>query len=154
NIGSTDKHGTEITFKLDKDCYTSTTFNPEVIEEAIRRISMVSENITIIFKHKDIEKTFNNTIEEYFETYSKDIIGKPVIGKNKLYTKDIEVEKQGEMVSVKETAEIQLVMGTCVGEELLQETMLNGNYLKEHGSIYDGIIDGARYYINKHCRDK
>ena len=118
NIGGTDKHGTEITFKLDKDCYTSTIFNPEVIEEAIRRISMVSENITIIFKHKDIEKTFNNTIEEYFETYSKDIIGKPVIGKNKLYTKDIEVEKQGEMVSVKETAEIQLVMGTCVGEEL------------------------------------
>ena len=153
NIGSTDKHGTEITFKLDKDCYTNTTFNPEVIEEAIRRISMVSENITIIFKYKDIEKTFNNTIEEYFETYSKNIIGKPIIGKNKLYTKDIEVEKQGEMVSVKETAEIQLVMGTCVGEELLQETMLNGNYLKEHGSIYDGIIDGARYYINKHCRD-
>ena len=45
-LGETDKHGTTITFKLDDTCYTHTVYDENEIEDIIRRVSLVSENIT------------------------------------------------------------------------------------------------------------
>ena len=45
-LGETDKHGTEITFKLDDTCYTQVTYDEKEIEDIIRRVSLVSKNIT------------------------------------------------------------------------------------------------------------
>lgn len=151
-LGETDKHGTEITFKLDDTCYTQTVYDAKEIEDIIRRVSLVSENITFKYIYKDTEKIFNNTIESYFDNYSSDIIGSPLYGYSKSFSRDIEVERQGAKNIVKETADIQVVFGTCIGENIIQETMLNGNYLKDNGTIYDGIIDGIKLFANRHCK--
>lgn len=152
-VGDTDKHGTKITFKLDKKCYTNTVFDKSEIESSIRRISLISKKITFIFNHADESVVYNHTIESYFDEYSRDIIGNPTFCKEKTFSKKTVVERQGESKEVLETADIQVAMGTCVGDEVLQETMLNGNYLKDNGTIYDGIIEGARNYFNKHCKN-
>lgn len=152
-IGDTDKHGTEITFKLDDTCYTETVFDPNEIELIVRRVSMISENITFNYTHKDETKVFNHTLEEYFDKYSVDIIDDSYALPKSNYSRRVEVERKGVKELVEETAEIQVVFGTCVGEEPLQETMLNGNYLKENGTLYDGVIDGFKTYIHKYCKD-
>ena len=151
-LGDTDKHGTEITFKLDDTFYTQTIYDEKEIEDIVKKISLVSENITFKFIYKDKEVIYNNTIESYFENYSSDIIGNSIYGYRKTYSRDIEVERKGSKNIVKETAYIQVVLGTCVGENLLQETMLNGNYLKDNGTIYDGIIEGIKLFANRHCK--
>ena len=153
-LGETDNHGTEITFKLDDTCYTQTVYDENEIEDIIRKVSLVSENITFKYIYKDTEKIFNNTIESYFDNYSSDIMGNALYGYSKSFSRDIEVERQGAKNIVKETAEIQVILGTCVGENLLQETMLNGNYLKDNGTIYDGIIDGIKLFANRYCKAK
>ena len=151
-LGETDNHGTEITFKLDDTCYTQTVYDENEIEDIIRKVSLVSENITFKYIYKDTEKVFNNTIELYFDNYSSDIIGSPLYGYSKTFSRDIEVERQGSKNKVKETAEIQAILGACIGENILQETMLNGNYLKDNGTIYDGIVDGIKLFANRHCK--
>ncbi|MGL6174186.1 MAG: ATP-binding protein [Cellulosilyticaceae bacterium] len=152
-LGKTDKHGTTITFKLDKTMYTETKYCPIEIENKVRRTSLVSENITFIYKHMSEVKEFNNTIEDYFEKYSSDIIGNELQYNPKQYERMTGIERNGKKQDVKETAKIDLIFGTCVGENLLQETMLNGNYLKDRGSIFDGIVEGFRTTINKYCKD-
>lgn len=151
-LGNTDKHGTIIRFKLDKNSYTETTYDPQVIEDLLRRTSCVSNRIKIIYTFMGETKTFQNTLEEYFDNYSQDIIGHPTILPSKTYSKQTTVERKGKRIEVTETAQIDMVFGTCVGDNLLQETMLNGNYLKENGSIYDGILEGFRTYLNRHCK--
>ena len=151
-LGETDKHGTEITFKLDDTCYTQTVYDENEIENIIRRVSLVSKNIIFRYRYKDTEKIFNHTIESYFEEYSSDIAGNALYGYEKSFSRDIEVERKGHKNIVKEIADIQIVLGTCIGENLIQETMLNGNYLKDNGTIYDGIIEGIKLFANRHCK--
>ena len=152
-LGETDSHGTEITFTLDDTCYTQTIYDPNEIEDIIRKVSLVSKNITFNYTYKNETKTFNNTIEEYFDLYATDIIGNTMYCNSQLYKRNIEVEREGRKQNVVETADIQVVLGTCVGENLLQETMLNGNYLKDNGTIYDGVIDGIKLFVNRHCKN-
>jgi len=151
-FGDTDQHGTTIKFKLDKKCYTETIFDPKTIESLLRRTSFMSEQITIIYNYMNETITFNNTLEDYFNKYSEDIIGHPISLSVKTYERPTIVERKGEQKEVTETAQIDMVFGTCVGETPLQETMLNGNYLKENGSIYDGLLEGFRTYLNRHCK--
>lgn len=153
-LGNTDEHGTKITFKLDDTCYTETIFNPKELELIIRRVSMISENITFNFTYEGNTKIFNHTLEEYFNKYSNDIIGESYTFSKSEYERNVEVERKGVKEEVTETAEIQIVFGTCSGEEPLQETMLNGNYLKENGTLYDGVLEGFKLFINKHCKEK
>ena len=152
-LGKTDKHGTEITFKLDKTMYTNTVFSPEEIESKVRRTSMMTERITFEYEYMGEVKVYNNTIEEYFDEYSENILGESIKCPLKQYSKMTTIERRGEIKTVEETAKIEVVFGTCVGEDALQETMLNGNYLKEHGTIYEGIVEGFRDVLNKHCKD-
>lgn len=152
-LGDTSRHGTEITFKLDKTMYTHHVFSPKEIEEKLRRTSMITDRITFEYKHQDEEKVFNNTIGEYFEKYSRDIFGEQVEYQEKHYEKKTKIERKGIIKDVKEVANIQVVYGICVGDSPLQETMLNGNYLKENGTIFDGIIEGFKNTLNKHCKD-
>ena len=152
-LGDTDKHGTEITFKLDDTVYTEVVFNEKEVEDIIRKVSMISENITFNFTYKNNTVSFNHNISEYFDKYSTDIIGGSYTCSPKRFERDIEVERKGIKDTVKEIADIQVVFGACSGELPMQETMLNGNYLKENGTIYDGVIDGFKIYVNRYCRE-
>lgn len=152
-LGDTDKHGTEITFKLDDTVYTEVEFNEKEVEDIIRRVSMISENITFNFTYKNNIITFNHNISEYFNKYSTDIIGESYTCSPKRFERDIEVERKGIKDTAKEIADIQVVFGACSSELPMQETMLNGNYLKENGTIYDGVVDGFKIYVNRYCKE-
>ena len=152
-LGDTDKHGTEITFKLDDTVYTEVVFNEKEVEDIIRKVSMISENITFNFTYKNNTVSFNHNISEYFDKYSTDIIGGSYTCSPKRFERDIEVERKGMKDTAKEIADIQVVFGACSGELPMQETMLNGNYLKENGTIYDGVIDGFKIYVNRYCKE-
>ena len=53
NLGETDKHGTEITFKLEEDCFSSenTIYDPEVLKDIINKACSVSPKVTIYFTY-------------------------------------------------------------------------------------------------------
>lgn len=151
-LGETDKHGTEITFRLDETVYTEVVFDEKEIENIIRRVSVISENIKFKFIYKNQVIEFQNTIYDYFYNYSENILGDIYNCSQKRFERDIEVERQGTKDKVKEIADIEVVFGTCTGENPLQETMLNGNYLKDRGTIFDGIIEGFKSYIGKYAK--
>src|SRR5699024_11805770 len=50
-----------------------------------------------------------------------------------------------------ELTPIELILSTTT--EPKQESFLNLTYLPEGGSINDGVINGLKLYMNKHCRD-
>lgn len=152
-LGETTEHGTEITFKLDADCFDCITYDPEEIKLRLRRFSQFSKKITYVFIHKGEETVFNYTDEEYFDEYAEDIVGDKLIGSVKNYSKETSVERKGNKQTVEETVEITAIVGTCTSENPFQETMLNGNYLKENGTIYDGILEGIKFHINKYCKE-
>lgn len=151
-LGETNKHGTEITFRLDETVYTEVVFDEKEIENIIRRVSVISENIKFKFIYKNQVIEFQNTIYDYFYNYSENILGDIYNCSQKRFERDIEVERQGTKDKVKEIADIEVVFGTCTGENPLQETMLNGNYLKDRGTIFDGIIEGFKSYIGKYAK--
>lgn len=152
-LGDTSKNGTEITFKLDEGMYTETKFSPIEIETKLRRASLLTDKIVFRYIHLGETKEFNNTISSYFEKYSSNILGQTIECSPKEYNKITTIERKGEIKEVKETANIEVVFGICVGELAFQETMLNGNYLKENGTIFEGIVEGFRDTINKYCKD-
>ncbi|MGL5649546.1 MAG: ATP-binding protein [Clostridium sp.] len=152
-LGKTEKHGTRISFKLDKTMYTETKFSPNEIENKLRRASLMTDKIVFEYKHNDEVKVFNNTMIQYFENYSKDILGDIIECNQKQFSKTTTIERKGEIKEVQEIANIEVIFGICIGDEVFQETMLNGNYLKDNGTIFEGIIEGFRYVLNKHCKD-
>lgn len=153
-LGETKEHGTTIRFKLDKDSFDNTTYDPEVIKLILRRFSQFSNRIKYKFIYNGEITEYNYTDEEYFDTYAEDIIGEPLYGTLKNYKRMTEVEIKGKKEMVEETLDITAIIGVSTNENPLQETMLNGNYLKENGTIYDGILEGVKFEVNKYCKEK
>lgn len=152
-IGDTELHGTEITFKLDDSSFDCITYDPEEIKLRIRRFSQMTEKIEFQFDYKNEIQEYNFTYEDYFDTFSEDILGTPLYGKNKTYKQMTMVEVKGEKKEVEETVDIIAIVAASTNEFPLQETMLNGNYLKNNGTIFDGILDGIKQHVNKYCKD-
>lgn len=137
---STDLHGTKITFKLDDEMFTHITYDPEEIEDIVKHAAVGSPKVTISYAHKDIKKTFHyDSIEDYFTEHAADTTCKPAIGAPKLF------EDGGEKTT------IELVIATAA--EPFQETFLNLTHLRENGAIFDGLINGAKLFANKYCRE-
>lgn len=136
-IGETDKHGTEITFKLDKECYTQTKYNPTDLINIISRVSGVSPKTTINFTYGGETTSFHfNNIEDYFKaTINKECFVCPF----KTYGDD------------GENTEIQVVLYSTL--DVVQESFLNRNYLAEGGTINKGLANGVRLFVNKFLKD-
>lgn len=144
-VGDTNKHGTEITFRLDKDVYTNTIFDPNVIEGICEKICATSSNITSRFIHKDIVKEFNyNSLDDYLNTYLKE----PQIKNINLPFKRFETKNKNEI----EKTDIEIVLNID-NEKTTQDSFLNGIYLPEKGTIHDGILIGLRNSINKFAKE-
>lgn len=152
-IGDTDLHGTTITFKLDKDSFDTITYDPEEVKLRIRRFSQMTDKIFFQFDFNNEIHEFNYKYDEYFDTFAEDILGNPMYGKTKNYKRMTTVEVKGDKKEVEETLDIIAIIGTTTSEFPLQETMLNGNYLKDNGTIYDGVLDGIKNHVNKYCKD-
>ena len=136
-VGKTDKHGTEITFKLDKECYTQTRYNPTDLINIISRVSGVSPKTTINFTYKEETTSFHfDSIEDYFkQTINEECFLCP----SKIYDED------------NERTEIEVVLYST--SDVVQEAFLNRNYLPEGGTINKGVSNGVRLFVNKFLKD-
>lgn len=135
------KHGTEITFKLDDDVFTSVTYDINRIYDIINHMSSVNNKITFKVSYNGESKEFYyNSIEEYFDSSTDSNTCKKVVGLKKQFNIDREHDW------------IELVLTTSSNP--IQESFLNITHLIEGGTINDGIINGVRTYVNKYCKDK
>lgn len=143
-LGKTNEHYTKLTFKLDKEVYTSTTYSYEYIKDIVDKTAKVSPNITISLKYKDSIEEFNySSLLDYFNTHTNDNFTDPYLGDNKLY-EELDGEK----------TQIQVVFASTNSDEnKLQECMLNGNNLIEKSSIYEGIINGFKLVTHKYAKE-
>lgn len=144
-LGNTKEHGTEITFRLDKEIYTNTIFDPGVIEGICEKICATSKNITSIFKHKEVIKEYHyNNLNDYLDAYLKE----PKIEDIHIDLKQFETKNKNDI----EKTDIEMVLNID-DENITQDSFLNGIYLPEKGTIHDGILIGLRNSINKFAKD-
>ena len=159
-IGKTDKHGTEITFKLDETCYTETNYNQMDLQKIINRVSGVSPSITIYFEHNGEEVKYHyNTSEEYYinniqednyfnlsEKCYEEEVTKTYYDRHSYGTE----HDTSDTIIIKEITKIEAIFSTSITPT--QEVFLNRNHLIEGGTINKGFIDGMRIFINKYAK--
>ena len=139
-IFESDDHFTIVRFRLDDEVYTNTIYNPNEIREICKWNAAVNNKVTIKFYYQDeISEYHYDSTEDYFDEVTANNTSPKLVGLKKSF--DNQVEKNA----------IEVVIATS--SEPVQQTFLNSNYLPEHGSIYDGIINGTRSFINKYCKD-
>lgn len=134
-------HGTTFTFKLDEEVYTNTTYTKEEIEDIVRKISATTPSIHFVFKCGEDTEEYNfKSLNEYAKSEWKELSSRIINGEQ------VEYNDEGE----KNLIQISFATST----EPVQETFLNHNFLSEHGAIYDGIVNGAKLFVNRHIRSK
>lgn len=140
--------GTEVKFKLDSSVFTNTVYEYNEIKDIIRRMSGICNNITfkIIHKGKEIEYKFEDIVE-YFESISHNNTCKAIHGVKKKYENEVIIE--GEKIN--EVDYVEMMLSTS--SEPIQESYLNITYLSEGGTINEGVINGVRLFVNKHCKE-
>ena len=129
--------GTKITFKLDDDVYTKTEYVYDEVIDICDKIASVNPNIKFVIKHKDdIRNISYKSLQDYFIN---------TMGNERSFESIVKVFDKPE----KNIYEIVL-NGSLKNNK--QYTFLNGTYLPEQGSIYDGIINGIRLYSNNYFK--
>jgi len=137
-IGETDKHGTEITFKLDKECYTKTKYNHLDLKDIINKVSSSSPKTIIDFTYNNETLSYHyDSIEDYY----------------KLNIQEDNYFKCNQRIfnDENETTKIELLFSTSI--EPIQESYLNRNYLSEGGIINKGLIDGIKTFTHKYAKE-
>lgn len=137
-IGETDKHGTEITFKLDKKCYTKTKYNPNDLKDIINKASSSSSKTIIDFTYNGETNSYHyDSLEDYYKlNIQEDNYFKC---DQKIYNDDNEITK------------IEILFSTSL--EPIQESYLNRNYLSEGGIINKGLLDGIKTSVHKYIKE-
>lgn len=133
-VGKSNQTGTSITFTLSDEVYSCTTFDPKEIKDIVKRFSACCENIVFKFKYQDevVKYSFKN-IQDYF-----DDITNANTCKNIMFN-----------CSYNDTEFVSMETVLCTSSEPIQQSFLNSIYLKNGGSIEEGIVNGIRLYINK-----
>lgn len=143
----TDKHGTEITWKLDPTIYTHTTYSPEEVKEIAKLIAVSSNKIKVTFQYKDETQVFHyECLEDYFNQITENNVTTNFIGSPRIFEVEHKDSKKDENPIEKNTYEIVF----AATQDPIQQTFLNMTFLSEHGKIYDGILDGMRRHIHDH----
>lgn len=146
-IGKTDKHGTEITFKLDKSCYTTTKYNQTDLKNIINKVSGVSPSTTIYFYFGNEKTAYHyRTMEEYYKVNIQE--EKYFAVNEKTYEE--EFYDSFKETNVKEITSIEAIFSSSISP--IQESFLNRNNLIEGGTINKGFIDGMRLFVNKYAK--
>lgn len=149
-IGKSTESYSIFRFKLDKEMYTNVIYDPNEVKNICRYNAASNSKVEIRFIHNGNVETFHYpSILYYFDEISTNVTSKKVVGGRKSYTDSIQHVENGEYI--KETNTLEVILATS--SEPIQQTFLNSTYLPEHGSIYDGVVAGARGFINKYCRD-
>ena len=141
-VGTDEIPGSTFTFKLDPDVYTETEFTSDQVKRIISKYAVSSPKITIHYTYKGEEEIYHyGSIEDYFD----ELTGDTTTSSSRHAQMTEFKEEDGELTK------IELVVSTAT--EPRQESFLNLTYLPEGGAINDGVINGFKLYMNKHCRD-
>lgn len=137
------EHGTEVTFKLDKEIYPTISYTVEEVKDMTKRAIITTPNIKAIFKHKDIIEEYNyKNLKDYFISISSNNIDSDI-----LVSSNKKIEDDGE------TNTIQFVLASFK-DNPIQESYLNMNYLPEKGTLHDGLMLAVRLFLDKHIKEK
>lgn len=137
------EHGTEVTFKLDKEIYPTISYTVEEVKDMTKRAIITTPNIKAIFKHKDIIEEYNyKNLKDYFISISSNSIDSDI-----LVSSNKKIEDDGE------TNTIQFVLASFK-DNPIQESYLNMNYLPEKGTLHDGLMLAVRLFLDKHIKEK
>lgn len=135
------EHGTKIIFKLDEEVYPKTIYDETIVRDIVKHFAVGSSKNTLTFKYGEQKESFHyDNIVDYFT----DQIGNTSTSivkhlPNTAYNEDGEI------------TQVDLVLTTT--PETIQESYLNLTYLQKGGTINKGVLDGVRFFVNKHCRD-
>lgn len=134
-------HGTNVTFKLDPEVYPKTTYSKEEVRDIVKRFSVGSPKVKLVFKYQDeVEEFHYDSVEDYFgEVIGNQSTSTIVTAPDTLY------EDENERTNIK--------LALTTTSEPIQESYLNLTYLPEYGSFHDGVIAGVRTFANKYCKD-
>lgn len=142
NLGKTQKHGTLMEFKLSKEVYTNTVYNPEELKDICKHFAAANNKVEIKFIYGEETEIYKfNSLEDYFDRNSTDNETDKFSVNNHIF------EEEGERNRIS-------YIITCAKDETFQETYLNGIYLPKKGTINDGIIKGFRLCMNRYIKDK
>lgn len=143
--------GTTFTFELDPTMYTQVEFNPDTVREMCNHLSGISD-VIIFFKDGEGDyETFSYTgITDYMSRNCSSAIGEQY---------EFEERTESEWVTTGDGAEPilennRMKIVWSIGTEPFQETFLNSTYLREDGTIYDGVIDGFKKVLDKYSDKK
>jgi len=152
-LGTTEEHGTEITFKLCDKIYTNTVFNENEAKGIVERIVVTSPNITSIFKYKDQCYTFNfKNLSKYLEFKEiKGEINNIIVTEKEYESEFYNIDKQKNDI---EKTKINLVVNFSK-EKVLHYPFLNGIYMPqlEDNTVHRGLISGFKDSINSYLKD-
>lgn len=145
--------GTTFTFELDSAMYTQIEFQPEVIKEMCNHLTGSSEELIVFFKEANDEEWTGfsyGSLSKYMTENCETTIGVQYEFKERT---ESEMVVEGEGAEPKqENNRMKLVWS--IGTDPFQETYLNCTYLREGGTIYDGVIEGFRRVLDKYSDKK
>lgn len=137
-----DKHGTIITYRLDPKIYTQTTYDKDEVKDIVKRYSISSPKVRLIFNYKDEQEVFHfENIKDYYSDLVSNLSTSPIAELPETLYEDGE-----------EKTKISLVLSTTT--EQFQEAYLNLTYLSEGGAFNKGVIAGVKAFANKYCKEK
>lgn len=141
--GTCNEVGTTFTFELDPTMYTQVEFQPETIKEMCNHLAGINDKLTIFLKEAD---------DEEYQSFAYDSLA-DYMNKNCAATIGglHEFEERTESEDI-ENNRMKIVWS--IGTDPFQETYLNCTYLREGGTIYDGVIEGFRKVLDKYSDKK
>lgn len=142
--------GTTFTFELDESMYTQVEFNPQTIREMCNHLAGSSPDLIIFFmeatgEESDEWQTFAYSgIPSYFEQNCASSM-----------SDQYEFEERTESEEIDGTTENnRMKLIWSIGTDPFQETFLNCTYLREGGTIYEGVVEGFRRVLDKYADKK
>lgn len=141
-----EKHGTLIRFKLDKEVYTNTIYDIEEIKGILNRLAGTSPTVkyTLTYQGELFEFEYANPLDYMRNNINSKLEDFIEFSERKYSEKILDPVSQKELIE-ENTVKVVLSLST----EPFQQTFLNCTYLKEKGSIYEGVIDGLKKYFNR-----
>ncbi|WP_075810114.1 toprim domain-containing protein [Clostridium perfringens] len=140
-VGDTYEHGTEISFKLDEECYENTIYNPKDIEEMIKIILSVANKTTAYFSFDgNVKEIHYDSIKNYFDEKYTELTSDTVkFSEKTIFDND------------EETA-VEIVFAAST--DVQSNSLLNRNHLIKKGSIDEGVLKGFRAFLHKYINEK
>lgn len=143
------EHGTKVKWKLDDTIYTSITYDIDYIRDILNKLSSTTPRITyeLIYQGEHTKYHYSDSVD-YMKNNVVDTLSEFITFNPKTFTENIKKEGSDYI----ETDIIHAVIS--ISSEPIHQTFLNGTYLREHGTILDGVIEGLRKVFNSEFKNK